>query len=386
MKDFRDMKDAGIQVSTGLKDATEQGVIGRLVASYRRSADADGRIHLRDYMQAVRKHLWLVAGLTLLVTMVTVIYLARQPDIFLSQALVQIDVEEINPALANNKNNSVIVNNTANDPAYFNTQLRILTSYGLLSRVVKTLDLENNQAFTNPKSVQTRSTWQNMLRMIGLGKKQKPGEAEGAKNKLPVVTVAKTAAASGIPAGQTGQLSQSTLTGPATLMDNLGETERYAPLVKSLTEDLQIEPVVERRMGYGRDTTRLIEIRYKHPDPRLAARIANTVADTLALTNLERKADKSVSTGEFLQKRIAELQMQIRNGEERLLNYAKSNQIISLDASQNTVVDRLTGLNRQLLEAENERKLAESAWQAARSPGAAMALAEETVSKQTADI
>jgi capsular exopolysaccharide synthesis family protein len=383
MEDFRDMKDAGLQVSTGLKDATEQGVIGRLVASYRRSADADGRIHLRDYMQAVRKHLWLIAGLTLLVTMVTVIYLARQPDIFLSQALVQIDVEEINPALANNKNNSVIVNNTANDPAYFNTQLRILTSYGLLSRVVKTLDLENNQAFTNPKSVQTRSTWQNMLRMVGLGKKERSGETDGAKNKLPVVTVAKTAAAPGI---QTGQTEQTGLAGLAGLMSNPEETERYAPLVKSLTEDLQIEPVVERRMGYGRDTTRLIEIRYKHPDPRLAARIANTVADTLALTNLERKADKSVSTGEFLQKRIAELQMQIRNGEERLLNYAKSNQIISLDASQNTVVDRLTGLNRQLLEAENERKLAESAWQAARSPGAAMALAEETVSKQTADI
>jgi capsular exopolysaccharide synthesis family protein len=358
-------------------------VIGRLVASYRRSADADGRIHLRDYMQAVRKHLWLVAGLTLLVTMVTVIYLARQPDIFLSQALVQIDVEEINPALANSKSSSVIVNNTANDPAYFNTQLRILTSYGLLSRVVKTLDLENNQAFTNPKAVQTRSTWQNMLRMVGLGKKERSGETDGAKNKLPVVTVAKTAAAPGI---QTGQTEQTGLAGLAGLMSNPEETERYAPLVKSLSEDLQIEPVVERRMGYGRDTTRLIEIRYKHPDPRLAARIANTVADTLALTNLERKADKSVSTGEFLQKRIAELQMQIRNGEERLLNYAKSNQIISLDASQNTVVDRLTGLNRQLLEAENERKLAESAWQAARSPGAAMALAEETVSKQTADI
>src|SRR5262249_50291948 len=132
---------------------------------------------------------------------------------------------------------------------------------------------------------------------------------------------------------------------------NSEEAERYAPLVKDLQENLQIEPVVERRMGYGRDTTRLIEIRYKHPDPRLAARIVNTVAEALALMNLERRSDKSVTTGDFLQKRIAELQMQIRNSEERLLNYAKSNQILSLDASQNTVVERLTGLNRQLLEA-----------------------------------
>jgi len=374
MEEPRQLKDAGISAS---RENADQGVIQRLVASYRRSADADGRIHLRDYLQAIRKHLWLIAGLTLLVAMVTVIYLARQPDIFLAQSLVQIDVEDLNPALNNNKSNSVIVNNASNDPAYFNTQLRILTSYGLLSRVVKTLDLEHNQGFTNPKSVKTRSTWQNVLRMAGLGKKGKSADAETIdKNKLPLTSTANSTSSGASPVN-------SALGNP---VNNPEEAERYAPLVKDLLESLQIEPVVERRMGYGRDTTRLIEIRYKHPDPRLAARIVNTVAETLALMNFERRSDKSISTGDFLQKRIAELQMQIRNSEERLLNYAKSNQILSLDASQNTVVERLTGLNRQLLEAENERKLAESSWQAARAPGAAVALAEETISKQAADI
>src|SRR5215510_4017866 len=81
-------------------------------------------------------------------------------------------------------------------------------------------------------------------------------------------------------------------------------------------------------------------------------------------------------TGDFLQKRIAELQQQIRTSEERLVNYAKNNQIISLDANQNTVVERLAGLNRQLLEAENERKTAEAAYNAAKAPGAASALVD----------
>lgn len=383
MDESRQLKEVSNAVS---KEPAEQGVIQRLVASYRRAGDADSRVHLRDYLYAVRKHLWLVIGLTLLVTMVAVIYLARQPDIYLAHALVQVDVEDFNPALgANSKNNQVIVNNSANDPAYFNTQLRVLTSYGLLSRVVKTLDLENNKAFTNPRSVQSASTWQNILRMVGLGKKGKEVQSESqTKGKLPVTGSSDSSLAGtsigDYPAGRTATESSSNS------LTSIEDSERYAPLVKTLMEDLQIEPVVERRMGYGRDTTRLIEIRYKHPDPRLAARIVNTIADTLALLNLERKADKSVSTGDFLQKRIAELQMQIRASEERLLNYAKSNEILSLDASQNTVVDRLTGLNRQLLEAENERKLAESAWQAARAPGAARALAEETISKQTADL
>ncbi len=383
MEDSRQLKEVSNVVS---KEPAEQGVIQRLVASYRRSADADSRVHLRDLLHSVRKHLWLVIGLALLVTMVTVIYLARQPDIYLAHALVQIDVEDFNPAMgANSKNNQVIVNNSANDPAYFNTQLRVLTSYVLLSRVVKTMDLENNQAFTNPRSVHTGSTWQNILRMAGIGKKSMNSQSESqTKGKLPITGTSD----SSLPEINTGgnPVGGMPMGSSVNSLASIEDSERYAPLVKTLTEGLQIEPVVERRMGYGRDTTRLIEVRYKHPDPRLAARIVNTIADTLAILNLERKADKSVSTGDFLQKRIAELQMQIRASEERLLNYAKSNEILSLDASQNTVVDRLTGLNRQLLEAENERKLAESAWQAARAPGAARALAEETISKQTADL
>src|SRR6185369_13733008 len=78
----------------------------------------------------------------------------------------------------------------------------------------------------------------------------------------------------------------------------------------------------------------------------------------------------TATTGDFLQQRIAELQSQIRNDEERLINYAKGHEILSLDAAQNTVVDRLSGLNKQLLEAENERKIAEAAYRVSKQPGA----------------
>src|SRR5205814_622330 len=66
----------------------------------------------------------------------------------------------------------------------------------------------------------------------------------------------------------------------------------------------------------------------------------------------------------------------IRSKEEELINYGKNHQILSLDANQNTVVERLEGLNKQLLEAENKRKLAEAAYRVSLQPGAAEALAE----------
>ncbi len=346
-----------------VKERLELALAPKTLASGQADSEADDKIRLLDYWRSVRKRLWLIVGIAALVTVVVTIYMARKPDIYQAQGLVQIDLEDLNPALSGtSKTSSVVVNSQVNDPAYFNTQLRILTSPGLLRRVVKTLDLEHNDSFNNPKSVNQRSTWQNLTRMFGLGNK---GTA-----KIP----------------EENKLALTSEVAPATSNTDLVEAERYQPFVKDLMEDLQIEPVIEKRMGFGRDTTRLIEIRYKHFDPRLAAKVVNAIADVLAQSNLERKAEKNVSTGSFLQKRIAELQSQIRSGEERLIDYAKSKEILSLDASQNTVVERLTGLNKQLLEAENDRKLAETAYQAALAPGAASALAEESSSKQILDI
>src|SRR4030095_9656229 len=137
--------------------------------------------------------------------------------------------------------------------------------------------------------------------------------------------------------------------------------------VESLQQLLEVQQVKD---------TRLIEIHFTHPDPQVAAKVVNTIAEVFVLTNLEKKTETNYTTGDFLQRRIAELQADIRTNEEKLINYAKSNQILSLDASQNTVVDRLSGLNRQLLEAENDRKLAEAAYRASLIPGALAAQAD----------
>ncbi len=329
------------------------------------------RVHLRDYWQAVRKHLWLVTGLTLLFTLLVTLYLFRKPNIYEAQALVQVDLEDINPALgASAKNNPVVLNSAVNDPAYFNTQLRILSSSALLRRVVKTLDLENNQGFLRPVvSIRNARWYQTLGRWLGGERKAEQKEGE-ISTPLIAATTTTSAAAASVPSG----------------MPDLEEARRLAPYVKQLQQDVKIEPVVERRLGYSRDNTRLIEIGFTHRDPQLSAKTVNSIADAFVLLNLERKAETNVSTGDFLQKRVAELQAQIRGSEERLINYARNHQILSLNAEQNTVVERLVGLNKQLLEAENKRKLAEATYQAALAPGAANALAEEHAARQVVDM
>src|SRR6266852_1125470 len=175
-------------------------------------------------------------------------------------------------------------------------------------------------------------------------------------------------------ANQAKQLPLTTSLAPATSSEDLAEAKRLAPYVSAL-QALKVEPVRESRAGYYKET-RLIDITFQHGDPETAARITNAVAETFVRSNLEKKNEANTTTSEFLSKRVAELQSTIRADEEKLVNYAKNNQILSLDASQNTVVERLSGLNKSLLEAENDRKIAEAEYNAAKAPGAASALAE----------
>jgi capsular exopolysaccharide synthesis family protein len=315
--------------------------------------NAETEVHLLDYWRAIRKRLWLVVGIVALITMLAVVYVARKPDLYEAQARVQVDLEEA----GNLVNNTRPLYGPTDDPIYFNTQLQILVSPGLMRRVVRTLDLEHNPDFF--KGAQRQSTWQTFLRMVGFG--SKPQETTKPPDQLPLTT----------------SVAQ------ATAREDLNEAKRLAPYVNTILGGLKVEPVKETR-GYYKET-RLIDIRFTHTDPSVAEKVVNAIAEVYVFSNLEKRTEANSTTGDFLQKRIAELQQQIRTSEERLVNYAKNNQIISLDPNQNTVVERLAGLNQQLLQAENERKTAEAAYNAAKVPGAANALVDDG-GKQNGDL
>lgn len=317
------------------------------IVVYGEEASPEGELHLRDYWRTIRKRLWLIIGLALIVSAIAAIRQADQPDIYQARSRVQVDTETYSPALGASKGSSFYVDNSYMDPEYFNTQVQIVTSPTLLRRVAKTLDLEHNRTFLDPR-VENRSTWQSLLRMVGF--RQQPKDEVTSPNRI------LKEGASKIP------------TSADFTVEDPGEIERLAPYVDSLAGMLEVSQVKK---------TRLIDIRASHTDPAVATKVVNTTADAFSLWNLEMKTKTNSVAGAYMQKRIAELQSQIRNGEEQLVNYAQSHEILSLDASQNTVVERLAGLNKELLVAENERNLAEAAYRTTRMmPGAAEANAE----------
>ncbi|HEX6716593.1 MAG TPA: Wzz/FepE/Etk N-terminal domain-containing protein, partial [Pyrinomonadaceae bacterium] len=233
--------------------------------------NAENEVHLLDYWRAIRKRLWLVAGVVALITMLAVVYVARKPDFYEAQARVQVDLED-----------TALVNNTrplygpTDDPIYFNTQLQILVSPGLTRRVVRTLDLEHNPDFFKGNPAQRQSTWQTLRRMVGLGSNQ-----QNTGSKPP------------------DQLPLTTSVAQATAREDLNEAKRLEPYVNTILSGLKVEPVKETR-GYYKET-RLIDIRFTHTVPEVAPKVVNAIAETYVFSNLEKRTEANSTTGAFLQ-------------------------------------------------------------------------------------
>jgi succinoglycan biosynthesis transport protein ExoP len=305
--------------------------------------------HLLDYWRIVRKRLPLVIGVCAVTTVLAIIYNARKPDIFQAAAQVQVNLEN-DQRFASSKSGAVVIANPGNDPTYFNTQLQNLTRADLLRRVVKRLDLEHNPNFLGEK--QTRSTWDSVLHLIGLSSRDAKSDNDTVKSSPTLAPLSSV-----------------------WVSDDPSELKKLEPFVSKLQNDLRVEPIKDPRQTFK--DTRLIEIRYTHTDPKLASDIVNAVAETFAAMNLESKEENTGQTAKFLGKRIADLQSQIREKEEKLQSYARNREILSPDGgTQDVVTARLVALNTQLVEAENARKAAEAELIAAQQRGAVEARVE----------
>src|SRR6476620_3453603 len=140
--------------ATKLIKQAEPGAVDRRAedSSYRGYGygpdQSEGEVHLMDYWRAIRKRLWLVIGIAVLMTTLTAIYMARKPNVYMARARVQVDNEQNNPDLITTDRQRPL---TGADPSYFNTQLQLLWSESLLRRAIKEHNLDANKEFQQAK-------------------------------------------------------------------------------------------------------------------------------------------------------------------------------------------------------------------------------------------
>src|ERR1700680_2322029 len=106
--------------------------------------------------------------------------------------------------------------------------------------------------------------------------------------------------------------------------------------------------------------SRLVQISYTHPDPRLATEIANALVRTFVEENFRTKYESVTQTSVWLSTELADLQMKVQTSEEKLVRYQKDHSILGVDEKQNIVTAKLDELNEELTTAQTDRIQKES--------------------------
>jgi polysaccharide biosynthesis transport protein len=127
-------------------------------------------------------------------------------------------------------------------------------------------------------------------------------------------------------------------------------------LAGALQSCLSVEP--ER-------STTIIDIHADHPDPKLAADLANGVAQQYIKQNLEKKMLASTDAVRMLREEADEYKIKVEKSELALSQYRQRTQ--SSEEYQNGVVDKLKDLNNSVTQAQKTRLDAEAEWNGVKS-------------------
>jgi len=171
------------------------------------------------------------------------------------------------------------------------TQVRILHSDNLAMRVIRKLGLDNNPAFTAVSKPQTSA------------------------NELAMAS-------------------------PAT--DNRQESV----LINTFRGGLKVATV---------NNTRLIEIHYLNPNPRLAADIVNGIVNSYIEQNYQTKFESAMQTSDWLSRQLADLKLKVETSQEKLIRFQREKGIVGIDEKQNLTTSKLDELSKELMATEADR-------------------------------
>ena len=284
---------------------------------------------LKDYLFIVLKRKWLILSLVLVITSLVAIQSFRAPSIYEGETTIRIQQKQ--PSILQTDK---IVINGQNDPNFWGTQLKLLQNPALARQVVLTLDLPHNPAFFGSQS-QT-GFFDSLRRMFS-----SPAKPSTDQRAVP----------GGLAVNSESQNALGRLTPE--------EIEKLEAYEDAIIANEVIEPI---------PNTNLVKIIYRHSDPELAQKVANTLAEVFKNYNLAIATEGSTKAEDVLAKEIARLQSQINQDQETQWNYAKNHNLpLTTGSAGNLEAERLQTLSAQLLTAENERKNLQAQLEAARS-------------------
>jgi polysaccharide biosynthesis transport protein len=286
----------------------------------------DSDTHILDRLNAIYKHRSvMVAVFALVILGVAVRTFTTTP---MYRATTSVLIEDDRAATVAGFNTTT--SDAYQDPEpYYQTQLRILTGRELASKAVVKLRLETMPEFNGqgPQRTGLASVLQRMKRQV-MGVLQ---------------SVVGTAEPAPAPAAN-----------PST-----------ADLVNAFLGTVSVDQV---------RGSRLVNVSVTSSDPAFAARAADTLVEEYVQFNFEFRTDSTRKSLDFLTGEIAKQQKKVEDSERAMAQYRETNNALSLNERQNTVVASLNSVNEQYTRTRSERMQKEAVYNQIRNlPPSALA-------------
>lgn len=286
-------------------------------------------INLKEYVFVVLKRKWLIMSLVLVITSLATIHAYREPSVF--EGATTIKIEQKAQSILQSGTGGIVIGQ--NDPNFWGTQLKLLQNPTLARQVVLTLDLQHNPKFFGP---QGQSTIFASLKRIFSQERAAQSPPQSKADTTPI--------------------DEETLKERQLSAEELAKLEPYED---TIVNSEVVEPV---------PLTNLVIIRYKHTDPELAQKIADTLAEVFVKNNVDRQESGTSKASQELSQEIAKYQEQIKKKQQDIFAYAKTYKLPLGDApGTNLLQQRVSTYSSQLLEAENKKRQLQADYEAAKN-------------------
>lgn len=144
--------------------------------------------------------------------------------------------------------------------------------------------------------------------------------------------------------------------------------EMKLPLEESARRQYLIHKAFEKNLRVGPvPGTRLVEIHFLDPNPKLAADVVNTLVNNYVEQRFRARSTATAQVSDWLSKQLDDLKNQVEATEQKLNQAQHEAGILGPNETNNVVMTRLEDLNRQLTAAEANRIVRETIYHLARS-------------------
>ena len=272
--------------------------------------DSD-EINLLQYWQVILKHKWTVLGALAIVFFSTLVATLLMTPIYRATTTLEIDRDTIKVVEVQGM---TPMESMSDD--FYKTQYELLRSSALATRTARAIDLGNDQDYLH---LQRGSALSKLFGLLRHG---------------------------------------------STTANAAPPSRDSAALGGFISAHLSIEPIID---------SRLVRINFDSPNPQLAARVANAVADNFMAANLERGLNSTAYARQYLENRLAQIKQKLEESEAQLVEVAQKEKIFSAGDGTSLAAQNLAGLNTQLSLAQEARIRAQARWaQASTATGTAL--------------